>query len=501
MPSMFATRRHRYGAPRRLPSAARPVGLPGGGRFRAPLPAAQFKALTGQRVTVIGAGFAGLTAACFLREAGFDVTVLEARQDVGGRVSSRTDICPGRIIEAGAELIGANHPMWLSLANRLGLGLSVLTSEDEFTAASLAMPLYLNGALLSPAEADDIYTQMDHVLKQISKDAATIDDPYQPWLSPNAQAWDAISVAQRLPDFGVEAGSLLWSAIAAELGNNQVVPIDEQSYLGLTAVVRGGQLAGDINAFWTQSEVFRCAEGNQQLAYALRELLEVVSPGSVLTGVPVTAVTITTDQVTVTANGTDYTSDYAVLAIPQPAWAAISFSPAIPPGYQIATGPAVKYLSPLDSRFWLPEGLAPYSLSDGLGMTWEGTDNQMLLPGQGLELSVFAGGPWAAQARQAADKQQYFTDNLTPMYPDYAGYATPAGTFIDWPSEQWTGCGYSCAAPGQVTTAAPLLAELYQQRLAFAGEHTVMAMFGYMEGALESGYIAAIRILAAASQP
>jgi monoamine oxidase len=28
-----------------------------------------------------------------------------------------------------------------------------------------------------------------------------------------------------------------------------------------------------------------------------------------------------------------------------------------------------------------------------------------------------------------------------------------------------------------------------------------MAMFGYMEGALESGYIAAIRILAAASQP
>jgi monoamine oxidase len=501
MPSIFATRRHRYGAPRRLPSVARQADLPGDGRFRAPLPAAQFKALNGQRVTVIGAGFAGLTAACFLREAGFGVTVLEARQDVGGRVSSRTDICPGRIIEAGAELIGANHPMWLSFANRLGLGLSVLTSEDEFTAASLAMPLYLNGALLSPAEADDIYTQMDHVLKQISKDAATIDDPYQPWLSPNAQAWDAISVAQRLPDFGVEAGSLLWSAVAAELGNNQAVPIDDQSYLGLTAVVRGGQLAGDINAFWTQSEVFRCAEGNQQLAYALRELLEVVSPGSVLTGVPVTAVTITPDQVTVTADGTDYTSDYAVLAIPQPAWPAISFSPAIPPGYQIATGPAVKYLSPLDSRFWLPEGLAPYSLSDGLGMTWEGTDNQMLLPGQGLELSVFAGGPWAAQARQAADKVQYFTDNLTPMYPDYAGYATPAGTFIDWPSEQWTGCGYSCAAPGQVTTAAPLLAELYQQRLAFAGEHTVMAMFGYMEGALESGYIAAIRILAAASQP
>jgi monoamine oxidase len=36
---------------------------------------------------------------------------------------------------------------------------------------------------------------------------------------------------------------------------------------------------------------------------------------------------------------------------------------------------------------------------------------------------------------------------------------------------------------------------LYEQRLAFAGEHTVMAMFGYVEGALESGLIAAGRIM------
>jgi monoamine oxidase len=46
-----------------------------------------------------------------------------------------------------------------------------------------------------------------------------------------------------------------------------------------------------------------------------------------------------------------------------------------------------------------------------------------------------------------------------------------------------------------VTTAGPLLDSLYAGRLAFAGEHTVMAMFGYMEGALESGFLAAMRIL------
>jgi monoamine oxidase len=498
MPSIFATMRHRYGAPRPLLSSISPAEVPGVGPLRAPLPPGQFAPLNGQRVTVVGAGFAGLTAACFLREFGFEVTVLEARGDVGGRVSSRTDICPGRVIEAGAELIGANHPMWLAFATSFGLGLSVLTSEDEFTAASLEMPLYLNGQSLTPAEADQVYDQMNKLLHQISKEAATIEDPYQPWLSPNAVAWDAISVTQRLQEFGVDPSSPLWAATAAELGNNQAVSIDDQSYLGLLSVVRGGQLPGDIGAFWTQSEIFRCAQGNQALAHALQNLLLSVSPGSVLTSTPVTQVAIGDDQVTVTANGTGYTSDYVVLAIPQPAWGAVSFSPAIPSTYQIATGPAIKYLSPVDDRFWLADGLAPYALSDQVGMTWEGTDNQMLVPGQtqGLELSVFAGGPWAAQALAAPDKQQYFTAGLTGMYPNYPANADGAGVFIDWPDDPWTGCGYSCAAPAQVTTAGPLLAQLYAGRLAFAGEHTVMAMFGYMEGALESGLIAAYRIMA-----
>jgi len=41
-------------------------------------------------------------------------------------------------------------------------------------------------------------------------------------------------------------------------------------------------------------------------------------------------------------------------------------------------------------------------------------------------------------------------------------------------------------------------AEYDEERLAFAGEHTNMAMFGYMEGALQSGFLAAVRIQEAA---
>jgi monoamine oxidase len=298
--------------------------------------------------------------------------------------------------------------------------------------------------------------------------------------------------------YGVDPTSLLWDALAVELGNNQVLDIDVQSYLGLTAVVRGGQLGNDIDAFWTQSEIFRCEAGNQELARRLRDLLDAATPGAVHTSTPVDTLTITADRVRVTAGAADFQSDFAVLAVPQPTWPEIDISPPVPQTYLISTGPAVKYLSPVAERFWLPGGQAPAGMSDALGMTWEGTDNQMVVGDQGVELSVFAGGRWAEAALRAPDKREHFTHGLDQMLPGYRRQASGPGRFIDWPNERWTRCGYSCATVGQVTTAGPLLASMYEERLAFAGEHTNMAMFGYMEGALQSGFLAAVRIQEAA---
>jgi len=46
------------------------------------------QSLSGRSVTVIGAGFGGLSTACYLADAGADVTVLERNEQVGGRAST-----------------------------------------------------------------------------------------------------------------------------------------------------------------------------------------------------------------------------------------------------------------------------------------------------------------------------------------------------------------------------------------------------------------------------
>jgi monoamine oxidase len=246
-----------------------------------------------------------------------------------------------------------------------------------------------------------------------------------------------------------------------------------------------------MNSFWNDLEVARCSQGNQALAEALRARIDATPGCRVRTGAPVRAIEVRDADVAVAAEGgAPLTADFVVLAAPPTVWPKIRVTPEI--GLAPQMGTIVKYLSDVERRLWLTEGKNPMALDDQVGMLWEGTDNQ--IGGPGLELTLFAGGPAAAAARAAPDPRAHFDAAIARIFPGYPGQRTRT-EFMDWEAYAWTRGGYSCPAPNQVTTVMRALNEPHHGRLYFAGEHASAPFFGFMEGALQSGLLAALRVL------
>jgi protoporphyrinogen/coproporphyrinogen III oxidase len=86
--------------------------------------------VNGPRVAVIGGGVSGLTAAFHLEQQGFEVTVFEASDTVGGKLSSSA--VEGIDVEEGADSFLPRNDEPLELCRELGLG--ELTSPAVFGA-------------------------------------------------------------------------------------------------------------------------------------------------------------------------------------------------------------------------------------------------------------------------------------------------------------------------------------------------------------------------------
>ena len=143
---------------------------------------------------------------------------------------------------------------------------------------------------------------------------------------------------------------LMTSEIVADMGPSA----DDQSYLGLLAQVKGGGLS----RYWTESEVYVCKGGNQQLA---RKLAEAIGGERIFLNTPANSLTIKGDQVVVTgANGKTWTADDVILAVPPSVWSHIKFDPALPEALRPQMPSAVKYLMSLKNRFWLADKLARF---------------------------------------------------------------------------------------------------------------------------------------------
>jgi monoamine oxidase len=429
------------------------------------------------RVVVVGAGFSGLAAAYELSRAGYDVTVVEARNRVGGRVLSFSDLVPGKNVEGGGELIGSNHPAWVGYAKQFKLEFLDASEEDaEF-------PVVLNGKRLTSEQSESLWEEMEKAFNTIVADAAKVDAD-QPWTAPGAEALDKRTLATWID--GLDASPLCKAGLHAMMTADNGMVTQWQSYLGNLAMVKGGGL----EKYWTDSEVYRCRGGNQQLALKLAAAL---GPGRVLTRTPVRAIALTDRDARVTlAGGKVLEAEHVVLTAPPPVWNKIAIDPVLPPGLAPQMGTNVKFLVGLKSAFWRRAELAPEVLTDGpISATWHGTDGQA---GAGEALVAFSGGPGADTCREwlPAQRTERYLAELEKVYRGIRPSFVRA-RFMDWPGDPWAKASYSFPAPGQVMTQGPTFRQGLG-RLHFAGEYCSYAFMGYMEGALSSGAAAARRI-------
>jgi monoamine oxidase len=142
-------------------------------------------------VLVLGAGLAGLAAARDLAAGGTDVTVLEARDRVGGRVE-QVRIDDGRPVQLGGEVVGPIHTAYLELVEELGLGLEPSytgveggTTYDLFEGVERGDDFPFR----DEAERED-FARVERLFSEL---AATVD-PDDPWSHLEAARLDALSV-------------------------------------------------------------------------------------------------------------------------------------------------------------------------------------------------------------------------------------------------------------------------------------------------------------------
>lgn len=497
-------RRHRpeaFALNRRAVLAGAAAGLLGAGSARAD--AISPKKSNGQSVVVIGAGFAGLAAAFELVQQGFAVDILEARNRVGGRVLSfrDTDWIPGKIVEGGGELIGSNHRNWRHYAERFGLTFRDMTEWPDGSEQ-----IMFDGRVLDPVEEKRMFTVLDAIYADLTRDAASANAE-EPWNSPGAKVLDRLTLRGWLERVTIKGKPALlgkaktaWAkditnrpsnpedwekavvfakkAFAAQLGADNGAEIENQSLLGMLTMIK----AGGGEAFWTETEVWRCMQGNDALAHAFAGAL---GSGRVHLETPVTAIVEKNTGVEVTdSSGQVWKADHAVLAIPPSVWGKVTVTPKLPVAAP-QMGVNVKFLARLKKPVW--DGIkTPNALTDDIcSETWFGTDKQ---PADGdAGLVAFSGGNAASRALKAyaTNKDTDFKSLFGRLFPDFASEYVE-GRFMDWPNQPWTMAGYSSAAPSYIVTSGKALYE-GTRRIKIAGEHASFGFPGYMEGALTSG--------------
>lgn len=425
-------------------------------------------------MAVVGAGFAGLRAAYLLDRAGVEVTVLEARDRVGGRVWSEFPFAGSARVERGAEFILPGHVTVERVAAELGLALSGMGMSygvRQYSGTTSAVPSPSTQVVRTAALAVSELLDADPTL------AGTLT---------------AEQLLDRAAAMGVDRAAV--QALGARVETTNGVRLADQP---------AGSLA-DLDDATADVESRRVVGGNQQVAVRMAQGLgSAVRLGHAVQRLRHSDGRVTLRGTTAGAGGFELVVDACVVAVP------LLLARMLLAGLDGA-GPALDLLGRLGqghaAKLHVPllTAPAPSAVFDVPGRWWSWTALDDPAPGQSPTpadaapvAACFAGSAQALAALEVGAGPTRWASRLAALRPDLALDGARAEV-TDWSADPWAQGAYSYPVAGAWTTgepAEPRLAVRRVESVVLAGEWTAGAWSGFMEGALRTGERAAADVL------
>lgn len=444
------------------------------------------------RIAIVGGGMAGLTAGFYLKKKGIKATIFEADKRVGGRIRSTHKFGNSTLTtEIGAEFIDSHNKDMIYLAQMLGLWKNPIdVTKDTF---GIKETFFFDGEL---RHIKEVVFELSAVMPQMMKDSYAIGTTYQ---TPRAKVLDNISMMEYVENLPLSRWMKngLYSIYLGEQGLDSYA----LSSINLLEVLNVEASKQEVRFFGDSDERFKIKGGNQQIPNKLAALME----PQIRTEHRLIAIREhQNSQLTLTfnQNGTtiDERFDAIILCIPFTILRGVDFNMNLPNSKRLAInelayGDNTKVVMEFKERVWRQSNYQGYLFNNDIHNGWDSTHEQTQNKGYGTYTALLGG----ETARKADRKnlESISQDCITVLDKVFKGASTNytrQSELANWTQNPFALGSYSSFGIGQYTTLSGKAAEPVRN-VYFAGEHCSNEFWGFMNGAAETGRLAAERIL------
>jgi monoamine oxidase len=434
---------------------------------------------------VVGAGLAGLAAARELARDGHEVTVLEARDRVGGRTFDRR-LADGEVVELGGQWIGPTQDRVGELVAEFGL--ETVRQYDDGTDQLAIDDTVLEHDDTLQALRPESYAELMEAFGRIEtlREAVPLDAPQA---APDAEEWDATTLESwKRETLETGAARAAFDTVVRALITAE--PADVSLLYFLYYVHAAGGIE-PITSVEGGAQERRVVGGTQQLSERLADELD----GTVNLEAPVRAIAQDDAGVVVDSDAGTYTASYAVVAIPPVLAGRIAYDPPLTARRDALTqrmpmGATIKCVATYEAPFWREDGYSGFVLADDGTVGFVFDDS----PADGTT-GALVGFVVANEARIWSEHDA--SERREQVLADFARYfgsrAAEPVEYVEraWANEPWSGgCYAGNMTPGTMTGYGEALREPVG-RIHWAGTETATRWCGYMDGAIRSGERAA----------